>query len=190
MVEENGRDNIKKEELGLSLSLSSKLGFPKEGFGANPKLEIPLTSYHITSSSNAKFNQFDPKNDKYLSNLGIGISVDSGVSLMGSSVRLEAATYKNSFYKQTTYVAAEWKPLNLDLPGGLKASFGVIAGVATGYKGHVDPRLEMGAFVPIIAPRISVGNETVSLNASFIPGATSSNGSGASAFAISASLKF
>jgi hypothetical protein len=179
---------VKSEGSGLR-PLSSKLGFPSSGFGSNPKLEVALTSYHIKHNANDKtnFNQFDAKNNKFWTNPGVGLSVDSGVSLFGSPVRIEAVVYNNSYFKTTAAVAAEWKPIEVNLPGGLKGSFGGIAGIATGYAGHVSSSLQMGPFVPVIAARATIENESTALNVSVIPGPPKT---GATAFCISASIKF
>jgi len=168
---------------------SSQLGFPKEGFGSNPRLELALTSYHIKHNANDKtdFNQFDASKHRFLSNPGVGLSVDTGTQFMGSPVRLEAVVYKNSYYKTTAAVAAEWKPIEVDLPGGLKGSFGGVAGVATGYTGHVPKNLEMGPFVPVVAMRASIENKDMAINMTVIPGPPKN---GATALCFSASLKF
>ena len=80
-----------------------RLGFPSEGFGANPKLEIALTSYHIKHDPNSKtnFNQFDSSKGNYLTNPGFGISVDSGFRAMDTPIRFEADIYKNSYFKSS-----------------------------------------------------------------------------------------
>ncbi len=182
-------DGLKIPSSAKSDSLSVRLGFPSEGFGANPKMEFALTSYHIKHNANDKtnFNQFDSKNRDYLSNPGFGISVDSGFKALDTSIRFEAGVYKNSYFKTTAYAAAVWQPLQMDLPGGLKASFGGVAGLATGYTGHVHKSLEMGPFVPVVAARLTIGDEDKALNVSVIPGPPKT---GATAFCVSASIKF
>lgn len=185
----SNKDVENKAEESVFRPLSARLGFPSSGFGSNPKLEVALTSYHLKHNPNdtTNFNQFDAKNNKFWTNPGIGLSVNSGINLLGSPVRIEAVAYKNSYFQTTAAVAAEWKPIEVNLPAGLKASFGGVAGLATGYTGHVHKNLEMGPFVPVIAARATLENENIALNMTVIPGPPKT---GATALCFSASFKF
>ena len=180
-------ESNQKENLFNSFS-SASLGFPSNGFGSDPHLEIAITSKHLRGSENHEdFNQFSSSNP--ISNPGIGLSVNTGLNEMGAPVRAETAIYKNSYGKPTAYIAASWQPLQAKLPEGLKAEFGAVVGLATGYTGHVPKNIEMGPVVPVVAPRLSIEDPSsgVAGNISVIPGLSPQD---ATAFCFSISKKF
>ncbi len=85
-----------------------------------PYVEIMGPSYHTirTTSTGFTYNNANP-------GIGLGVDLDNNVSV-------GVGVYRNSFYKTTAYVEAEWVPLHLGRFG-----LGAGAGLATGYEGYV-----------------------------------------------------
>lgn len=144
----------------------------EEGFGSDKKLVLAVTSAHFGRKTGYKYNQFEPDEGKYISNPGVGINFKTGINIAESPVRLEAGAYKNSFYKNTSYMALEWKPLDVSLPLGLKGSFGGVAGLATGYEKYVPKELVIGKdIVPVLSARMSIEGDRMGVDATIIPSA-------------------
>jgi len=90
-------------------------------------LIIHGASYHTVQRPKEPFwNQDNP---------GLGVRYDKS-----EATSFQAGVYKNSFYRKSFYIGADWAPLDLkipnigDMPMG-RAQLGLFAGVASGYVG-------------------------------------------------------
>ncbi|OFW87996.1 MAG: hypothetical protein A3J37_05720 [Alphaproteobacteria bacterium RIFCSPHIGHO2_12_FULL_45_9] len=160
----------------------------EDGFGSDKKLVVAVTSAHFGGKTGYNYNQFNPSEGKYISNPGVGFNFKTGVDMAGSPLRTEVGAYNNSFYKSTSYAALEWKPLEANLPLGLKGSFGGVAGLATGYEEYVPKEFVIGkGIVPVVAARMSIEGERMGVDATVIPPAGKNM---PTVLAISATFKF
>ena len=147
---------------------------------------MPITSIHIPNhgTDGQKFNQLDLRHGKILTNPGIGVQVKTNFDLAGTPVRFEGGLYRNSYRKPTMYAGLVYQPLNLELATNMRASFGAIVAVVTGYKDHTPKSMHMGSFVPMIAARLSIDGKQMATDLTIIPAVPGPKGATAIAVAM------
>ena len=94
-------------------------------------LDVNTTSYHTEAWARRDLNQSNP---------GAGLEYQATPDLSGM-----AGFYLNSYRRTSVYALAAWTPLHADLPGGMSASAGLAAGLASGYRRDEVPTSPLAA---------------------------------------------
>lgn len=84
---------------------------------------------------------YHSKDPGYYNNSTVGIGLLCEITPITT---LAVGTFRNSYYRQTNYVAAVWQPVNIK---GVRV--GAITGLATGYNDNVVPLLGGVASIPV-----------------------------------------